>query len=73
MAIETPSTADASGFQVCPRCKEPFCCQPQNIAACQCAGLALAPQTREKLAAQYEGCLCRTCLQGFENPEGPVL
>jgi hypothetical protein len=46
----------------CPRCKQPFICNPTNIAACDCSKIQLSVEEIAYVAKQYSNCVCNTCL-----------
>ncbi|MBR3407952.1 MAG: cysteine-rich CWC family protein [Paludibacteraceae bacterium] len=51
----------------CPRCGTAFTCMHDAPALCQCAGIALSPQTRAYLRATYSDCLCAACLRAINE------
>lgn len=48
--------------KTCQRCKRTFYCQPENVAACQCAEVRLSEATRSYLKQARYDCLCKHCL-----------
>lgn len=46
----------------CPRCNTTFECKVGNILLCQCNGITLSDTEKDHIAAQYNDCLCRSCL-----------
>ncbi|MEZ0607070.1 cysteine-rich CWC family protein [Fibrella sp. WM1] len=54
--------------KTCPRCQQPFSCQPDAIHDCGCAKLTLTPDERTRIRAYTEQelggyvCLCTRCL-----------
>jgi hypothetical protein len=46
----------------CPRCKQPFICNPNNIVACDCSKIQLSTEEIAYVAKQYSNCVCNTCL-----------
>ena len=50
----------------CPRCKGNFECKPGNITECQCYGLTFSESEKEYIAATYDDCLCRNCLNSIK-------
>ncbi|WP_345268651.1 cysteine-rich CWC family protein [Nibrella viscosa] len=56
----------------CPRCGKAFACQPERIHECQCAGIQLSNAQRQYISEQYEGCLCRQCLQESQTTDLPA-
>jgi hypothetical protein len=51
----------------CPRCKQAFECKPGNITQCQCYGIELAEEVKAFIEQQFNDCLCRDCLQYFQQ------
>ncbi|MGB9180185.1 MAG: cysteine-rich CWC family protein [Pyrinomonadaceae bacterium] len=56
---------------VCAACGESFTCGA-TLNGCWCAEIKLSDETRAELRRNYQGCLCRTCLekQGKGTMEG---
>jgi Cysteine-rich CWC len=46
----------------CPRCGGGFHCGASDAAPCACTTLKLDDETLAQLRAQYESCLCMSCL-----------
>ena len=66
-SIEPPLT------DTCPRCRQAFHCGVADAAPCPCTDLTLSPELTAALRAQFDGCLCLTCLaelqaQGLARP-----
>jgi hypothetical protein len=61
----------AQVLQLCPSCKEKFECRKDNIQLCQCAGIVLTAQQKEWVQAQFDNCLCATCLTKISKGEKP--
>ncbi len=57
----------------CPRCGGGFHCGAKDDR-CDCFDLRLSEALREKLAREYEGCLCLGCLKEMrdEASQGPL-
>ena len=49
----------------CPKCGNDFECNNQQIESCGCMQVPLDPTTRQKIAAQYNDCLCVSCLKAL--------
>ena len=49
---------------VCGACGAAFQCGAAD-AECWCSAVELEPEARVKLASDYEGCLCPSCLRDF--------
>ncbi|NOX92470.1 MAG: cysteine-rich CWC family protein [Gammaproteobacteria bacterium] len=47
----------------CPRCNAEFECKSGSILLCQCQTVYLSPEQTDYVSAQFEGCLCASCLQ----------
>jgi len=56
---------------VCPRCSRAFDCGIDS-GACWCADVTTNGSTRAAVAAFYDGCLCRDCLQSMEDARPPM-
>ena len=54
--------------QPCEACGEPFVCGA-TLAGCWCTEVKLAAETRTRLRARYERCLCRACLERCAKAE----
>lgn len=56
----------------CPRCGGAFECGAQ-AGECDCFELRLSDTLRQRLAAQFDGCLCLACLRQLaaEPPDEP--
>jgi len=50
----------------CPRCGGGFHCGAKDDR-CDCFDLNLSEALREKLAKEYEGCLCLACLKALQQ------
>lgn len=59
-----PSADEYSkSVKACPRCQQIFECVVDNIIECQCSNIQIPDSIRQNIAAAYDGCLCRNCLQ----------
>lgn len=47
----------------CPRCAVDFECKSGSILLCQCQTIYLTSEQVDYVGAQYNDCLCVTCLQ----------
>ncbi len=47
---------------ICERCKQPFICNPTNIAACGCSKVQLSFEETQYISELYSNCVCNTCL-----------
>ena len=47
--------------EVCPRCKQKFDCSKSN--KCWCFEIGLETEQLEKLGNEYDGCLCKNCIE----------
>jgi hypothetical protein len=56
-------------LKTCPKCKQIFDCQHDNIINCHCASVILTPEQRQFIQQNYSGCLCRTCLLEIKEIE----
>lgn len=64
--VESASIEEEFSFlKLCPRCKSPMICYDSE--SCWCRGVTLYQATRENLAQQFKGCLCKKCLEFFAN------
>jgi hypothetical protein len=70
--FQPPTFSPMPRTTTCPRCQKPFVCQPESIADCQCAGIALSPEARVLIGeSPFSDCLCLDCLRDFqERAEG---
>ena len=48
--------------KLCPRCKAEFECKAGSILLCQCQTIYLNPEQAEYVNAQFDDCLCVSCL-----------
>lgn len=46
----------------CPRCEVEFECKSGSILLCQCQTIFLSQEQMEYIGAQYDDCLCVSCL-----------
>lgn len=53
--------------KLCPKCKQPFLCEVNNIANCQCNSVSLSEPTRAFLSKTNFECLCKDCLIKIEE------
>ena len=51
--------------KLCPRCGKAFECKSGSVTLCQCQEATLTPEQREYIAARYDDCLCRACLEAL--------
>ena len=51
----------------CPLCKAEFICKAGSILQCQCQTIYLNPEQMEYVNAQYEDCLCVSCLEKLRS------
>lgn len=49
----------------CSRCDTEFECKSGSILLCQCQTIYLSPEQTDYVNAQYNDCLCVTCLQAL--------
>lgn len=54
-------------LKTCPKCKQIFDCQHDNIINCYCASVVLMPEQRQFIQQNYSDCLCRDCLLAISN------
>ena len=47
----------------CPRCNIEFVCKSGSILLCQCQTIVLSSEQMDYMNAQYDDCLCISCLQ----------
>ena len=55
----------------CPRCRQAFHCGVADAAPCPCTDLTLSPELTAALRAQFDGCLCLTCLTCLHSVAEP--
>ena len=53
---------------MCEACGAPFTCGAK-LSGCWCAEIQLSDETRAKLKARYNNCLCRECLERLSDRE----
>ena len=46
----------------CPRCNTAFECKADDVLNCQCNGIVFTDTQKERIAVQFNDCLCRKCL-----------
>ena len=46
----------------CPKCKQLFICNAQNIINCHCYLISLSEAEQHFISEKFKGCLCNTCL-----------
>jgi hypothetical protein len=63
--------APAPGSDRCPRCDATFGCGI-GTGSCWCRDVHLTVELRDRLAEQYDGCLCPACLQELAAPVAPA-
>lgn len=63
--------APASKTDRCPRCGAEFRCGI-GTGSCWCREVRLTVELRDRLAEQYEGCLCPACLLELAAPAAPA-
>ncbi|HEU4509673.1 MAG TPA: cysteine-rich CWC family protein [Pyrinomonadaceae bacterium] len=51
--------------QNCPACGEAFACEI-SLGGCWCTSVKVSASTLKALRDQYNGCLCRSCLEKAE-------
>lgn len=47
----------------CSRCGKTFTCNHENIEQCWCMNEKIEPDAMNFIADNYEGCLCRECIE----------
>ena len=47
----------------CPRCNIEFECKSGSILLCQCQTIVLSSEQMDYIGAEYDDCLCISCLQ----------
>lgn len=53
--------------KICPNCNRIFECRNDNILECWCLEVSLSPVLREYIARNFEGCLCRECIENIDK------
>ena len=53
--------------EICPRCGQEFHCSKSG--KCWCFEVSLSDETRDAITANYDTCLCPSCLQHFSEKE----
>ncbi|MFA5495590.1 MAG: cysteine-rich CWC family protein [Porticoccaceae bacterium] len=53
----------------CPRCHKAFECKLGSISICHCSSVTLTGQQRERIAEQWNSCLCHACLLAIQRGE----
>ncbi len=48
--------------KICPSCNRTFECRNDNILECWCLNEKIETAAREFMALNFEGCLCRDCI-----------
>ncbi len=51
----------------CPKCKEVFICDHNNIEDCHCAKAILTDKQKAWITEKYNDCLCNKCLKEINN------
>jgi Cysteine-rich CWC len=51
----------------CPSCKQAFECKVGSIHLCQCSTVKLNEEEKHVIQAQFDDCLCITCLQKIKE------
>ena len=51
----------------CARCNIEFECKSGSILLCQCQTIVLSSKQMDYINAQYDDCLCITCLQALRS------
>ncbi|WP_455220008.1 cysteine-rich CWC family protein [Kaarinaea lacus] len=51
----------------CPRCKKEFECKSGSVLLCQCQTIVLSTQQLDYINAQYDDCLCISCLYALRT------
>jgi hypothetical protein len=57
----------------CPRCNHSFECKCGTIQLCLCMSVQLDDAQREFIAEQYDGCLCRDCLDELAQKNAALV
>jgi Cysteine-rich CWC len=53
----------------CEKCHTFFNCRADDIAACHCSAVKLSKAQMDRIAARWNGCLCRDCLVEIAQSE----
>jgi hypothetical protein len=53
--------------KICPRCNQSFDCHNDQILECWCLEEQIPAPVRKYLALNFQGCLCRPCIQSLSN------
>ena len=53
---------DAVEEKICPRCKNTFTCNAEDIKNCQCHAVTLSEKESAFLKLNFKDCLCIQCL-----------
>ncbi|MCO6510246.1 MAG: cysteine-rich CWC family protein [Aridibacter famidurans] len=64
--MKTDKTANKSGRSTCPSCDGEFKCGFGGVF-CWCALVRVSRETREEIAGEFSGCLCKDCLVAFSK------
>lgn len=51
----------------CPKCKELFVCNHNNIRNCHCAEVKLSEKQKAWIKDNFSNCLCNKCLREISN------
>jgi hypothetical protein len=51
----------------CPRCEAEFECKSGSILLCQCQTIYLTPEQMDYINAQFDDCLCVSCLAALRR------
>lgn len=51
----------------CPKCKELFVCNHNNIRNCHCAEVKLSEKQKAWIKDNFSNCLCNKCLRDINN------
>jgi len=54
--------------QVCEACGSEFACE-FTLRGCWCVDIKLSDETQKLLKEKYRSCLCRRCLETFEDEQ----
>ncbi|MGM0531109.1 MAG: cysteine-rich CWC family protein [Bacteroidota bacterium] len=54
-------------IKICPHCNLPFECRENDILNCECLKVNLSRKVRERIAQEYNACLCVKCLKEFSG------
>lgn len=52
-------------IKICPHCNKPFECKENDILNCDCLTVSLPDKVRDRIAREYNMCLCVKCLKAF--------